>query len=133
MEHTKEPWSVDPKASLRVASGDVTVCSCGTADSIRDQWENNARRIVACVNACKRFSTELLEAAAACGGVPAEPTDELIKCRKQRDELIADMKKIVAKCNLDMLHHDGGVGGHAYLIWTMADAALAKIEGEKHE
>ncbi len=111
-EHTKEPWFVrycdddkhmcmtvisstdhGPSNTSQYAEEPDTVAIVfhqgdpGVSNDIEDFGDANARRIVACVNACKRFSTELLEAAAACGGITADPTDDLLKTQKQRDML----------------------------------------------
>ena len=62
-EHTPGRLRIDDKAALRVVNErDVTVASFGTSSSIRDEWEPNARRMVACWNACEGVPTELLEA-----------------------------------------------------------------------
>lgn len=46
--HTKGPWYVDPKRSLRVvAEGDITIASTGTNTSSREEWESNAKLIAA--------------------------------------------------------------------------------------
>ena len=46
--HTPGPWTVDPRKKLRViAENDNTVASTGCTDSLRDQWEANARLIAA--------------------------------------------------------------------------------------
>ena len=97
-EHTKEPWSVDPRALLRIrADGDITICSCGTTDSIRDQWEQNARRIVACVNACAGIPTGMLIAAGQSAVIALRPVDELVA---ERNALLAALKVIA--WNADM-------------------------------
>ena len=59
MEHTKEPWSYDKNASSRPiwGNGDNTAV---TFDDRKPSPED-ARRIVACVNACAGISTEDLE------------------------------------------------------------------------
>jgi len=98
-EHTKEPWSVDPRANLRVRdSHDNTICSCGTTDLIRDQWEENARRIVACVNACAGVPTFMLEM--DINGQIQHMRETL----QQRDELAKAMQ-IIATTPGSAAHH----------------------------
>lgn len=47
-KHTPGPWGVDPKRSFRVLDvSDNTICSTGSCDHIRDQWEANAHLIAA--------------------------------------------------------------------------------------
>ena len=99
-EHTKEPWSVDPRANLRVRdSHDNTICSCGTTDLIRDQWEENARRIVTCVNACAGIPTHGLE-----GMSVALTLSEMADVQQQRDELAKAMQ-IIATTPGSAAHH----------------------------
>lgn len=118
-EHTKEPWSVDPRALLRIrADGDITICSCGTTDSIRDQWEQNARRIVACANACAGIPTGMLEAAGQSAVIALRPVDELVA---ERNALLAALVKIkglwsgYAKCS-------------TYASYLIAIDAIAKVK-----
>lgn len=95
--HTPEPWAIDPDDRpgmewnnhiVAANSPGMTICFMshdGTDENI--ECQANARRIVACVNACKRFRIETLEAAAACGGITEDPTASQIQAEKQRDEL----------------------------------------------
>lgn len=53
--HTTEPWSID---GAKIYGGN---CVLVTTVAYCHQEEANARRIVACVNACAHISTESLE------------------------------------------------------------------------
>lgn len=53
MEHTKEPWSMDAVSGNIIGNNGELICESVTP--------KDARRIVACVNACAGLSTELLE------------------------------------------------------------------------
>jgi hypothetical protein len=98
-EHTKEPWSLLQHGTVAWNNIGFHI-EGGEPDDNGDKrliaWEQiteaDGRRIVAAVNACKRFGTELLEAAAACGGITADPTDELLKTQKERDGLKEELK-----------------------------------------
>lgn len=120
--HTQEPWMVDPDNRpgyewnnhiVSATDTNQTICFMthdNTAENI--EGEANARRIVACVNACKGIKTEslemevlswitdetgenplqrerdeLLEARRACG-------ERLIEVEQQRDELRAELHRI---------------------------------------
>lgn len=67
--HTSEPWHAsstrygNPGASVKDRHGQV-VADCHTFDQSIAQREANARRIVACVNACAGIPTEALESGA---------------------------------------------------------------------
>lgn len=120
--HTPEPWMVDPDDRpgyewnnhiVSATDPNQTICFMthdNTPENI--EGEANARRIVACVNACKGIKTEslemevlswitdetgenplqrerdeLLEARRACG-------ERLIEVEQQRDELRATLVRI---------------------------------------
>ena len=63
-KHTPEPWHVDvhdQDADIHSAFG-MVACTMGHPDNQDEEGEANARRIVACVNACQSMTTEQLEA-----------------------------------------------------------------------
>lgn len=88
--------------------------------------EANARRLVACWNACEGIPTEVLEAQQA-GGLPWHVADQ-IEQRIQRDELLAALQAFLqgAKC----VDSDGYI---AYIdieqAIAQATAAIAKAGG----
>ena len=104
MSHTPEPWHL-PKGSTCMESNSGEV----------PRSEANARRIVACVNACAGISTELLECP---GGNVAKVAGRLMK---QRDELLAALTEIA---ELDILKYH-----HAYAIAEDAIEELTKARG----
>lgn len=81
-EHKPTPWSVtehpdngeEGLAIYYINSGDNTFGD--VANTYIDDGGHNARRIVACVNACAEFSTEVLESA--------------VKDKRHRYEIIPD-------------------------------------------
>lgn len=93
MTHTAEPWKVwgrtvsGQKGLLiedRHGESIALVHEGGTND------EADARRIVACVNACKGIPTDVLEHAANFGAAGIQTIESV---RKQRDELLALVEK----------------------------------------
>ncbi len=113
--HTEEPWQV-----AKISGQDKWAVGPSATRRAGDAYtEVNARRIVACVNACKRFSTGLLEAAAACGGITEDPTAMLLQAEQQRDELLAALEKCSSQLN-----RLGYSANHA-------DEAIAKVKGEQ--
>ena len=110
--HTKEPWKVSGTEHIVAGGNYVVALDCKPED---------ARRIVACVNACAGLSTQCLEETG--GGV-----EHYIAVIKQRDELLAALEKIASKCNLDMHGDDGSLGGYAYGIWNTANSAIASVK-----
>ena len=77
--------------------------------------EANARRLVACWNACEGISTTEVEAAARSGSI-AYALERLII---QRDDLLGALKEIAA----------AGIGSVAPGFADIARAAIAKVEG----
>lgn len=111
MSHTPEPWEVTDLRYIRQSNEPRHVVARA---SKMDGMEANARRIVACVNACAGISTELLECP---GGNVAKVAGRLMK---QRDELLASLTEIA---ELDILKYH-----HAYAI---AKGAIEEIEALK--
>ena len=63
IEHTKEPWSTKAwmYGVMRIFSGSKYLACVDNTDDNEAQHSKDARRIVACVNACAGISTEDLE------------------------------------------------------------------------
>ena len=93
-KHTPEPWQVfedDPRAIVTKENPMLSLLSVGE-DGLAIMYEEaDARRIVACVNACAGIDTELLEI--------IEDNDKTLagviaNVEKQRDELMAENKQL---------------------------------------
>jgi hypothetical protein len=105
-EHTKELWKVGygPDKCITVIGtrGDLAWVfkpTAGLRDTSRSysEHEANARRIVACVNACQGLDTDHLEAT----GLVSAVGYQMIELTKQRDMLLAALEA--------MLEHEGTV------------------------
>jgi hypothetical protein len=120
MRHTKEPWRVElgsdendwPKywPTIHSDSGEIIGTEGFYGDS-REQSLADARRVVACVNACANMSTKYLE---QCGKMARNEAGEAITdliC--QRDELLAALEEMVKIARFTIgwsatpLHADG--------------------------
>ena len=130
MSYTHEPWSVAEESFdndgihesvIRGLDGRAAIAvTLEFGANNPGMREANARRIVACVNACATMPTDDLEEMVSVGGNIrnlAEFADEL---RKQRDALLAALTEIA---ELDILKHH-----HAYAI---AKGAIEEIEALK--
>jgi hypothetical protein len=106
-KHDKEPWSIFGGS---LVSADKKM--------IGSAYDENARRIVACVNACEGIPIESLEVFNdwAKAGVASAKT-----YRDQRDELLAALKGLVECPELGFAYT------HSYVV--NARAAIAKAEG----
>lgn len=90
MNHTKEPW--------RITQLDRVIADCMgkvnddyfIADCFGPDAKANARRIVACVNACSLIPTEWLEENGAYA-IPSPSFRDLIKERDQLRELCGEL------------------------------------------
>jgi hypothetical protein len=102
-EHTKEPWFVDENnihiGSIATLNGDDTGYS-----EIWHEWHGdekshkaNARRIVACVNACAEIPTEDLEESSMTilQYMEDQYAEKMELAKQQRDELLAAAKFIL--------------------------------------
>jgi hypothetical protein len=108
VNYTKEPWVVSYGYADNGA-GFVSIVSSSSGESIVGEYgltEEDARRIVACVNACHGISTESLERF----DLEHKPTNGFglhreSKLEAQRDELLAALKeaeKTLAHCKADI-------------------------------
>lgn len=117
--HTPEPWSLleagdSIKHQVPVSSDRTSILTIATEGAIAFgavYSADDARRIVACVNACRGLSTENLE--------DNEPLSWLTKqynaVKDQRDELLRDMQDV-----LDMLSNQP----HAVTAANQAETML---------
>lgn len=83
-----EPWMVSE--DFVSTQGDTVIAHCHTVDRYNLDGKENARRIVACVNACVGIPTENLEEKT----VVVSHDYNLANIKQQRDELLAALKKI---------------------------------------
>lgn len=96
MSHMKEPWAIDPDDRpnmqwnnhiVSAENTDIAICFMahdGTEEN--ERGEANARRIVACVNACAGIPNDQLE----CDNIEfVRIFNERNTLNKQRDELLA--------------------------------------------
>jgi hypothetical protein len=117
-KHTPEPWKVSGTGTMRyidVPVGNGILQEVATCMRVEyGDMEANARRIVACVNACAGISTEVLEYNAMHGGVAG--------LEQQRDQLRAALQGVVDA------HFDGAGEVDLRLSIKDARAALAATE-----
>ncbi len=89
-QHTQEPWFIGtppPNGEQTIGTHyGLMVAVATTGASVSS--EANARRIVACVNACAGISNDVLEQYAAL--MPA--VEHCKELEKQRDELLAELE-----------------------------------------
>lgn len=95
VKHTPGLWSVgytDKNGQVVVCGEHMEIATCWhhSVGAIEKEMHANARRIVACVNACAGIETDVLEAFN--GTVPA--VLEFYKLTNQRDELLAALEKL---------------------------------------
>lgn len=104
-KHTKEPWILAPQSEpyedLKIVSGHRAVCKLWLDDApVRDYNETqeaNARRIVACVNACAGLPSESLDLITSTTIGMVGYVKQRDAARKQRDDLLAALTSIVYK------------------------------------
>lgn len=106
-EHTKEPWVCfiqgGESASVPPATGFLVGPRIQSYNKSQGFHPDDARRIVACVNACAGYATEELEN----GGIDelykrhreaarAASLEHIDKLTKQRDEALAALESVLA-------------------------------------
>lgn len=82
------------------------------------QDQIDARRLVACWNACDGIQTNELEHIANTGGMLG-PREDVARIASQRDELLAELEKIATSVDIDTLR----------AAIDCARAALSKVKG----
>ncbi|MGN5084928.1 hypothetical protein ACTG2F_19870 [Aeromonas sp. 31P] len=131
IKHTPEPWYLPPGDLIFVSKvgGKGYVAKMmplgaprdrkGLPTDISDEMCANARRIVACVNACRGLPTDELEQK----GLVAAVGTQLLDADQQRDELLAALEEVhrIAS-NSNMTHNMMVIRDHC------ADA-IAKAKG----
>ena len=98
MKHTKEPWSINdwPQDTTDITIGAVLtplIAKVPLRDVSINEQKANARRIVACINACDGFSIEELEGANLFAD-SIESNAEIIALKKQQIDLLVTMNQI---------------------------------------
>lgn len=126
-KHTPEPWKVDLESEATFAHDGRTeeIIELTNADHSETggyaATEANARRIVACVNACAGIETSILQAVDK-GELLRTARIRLAETIRQRDELAALMRKARdAMSDLNQSEEDDGT------LLAEIDAALAKL------
>lgn len=100
MSHTKEPWNFHRLATYEEPGWVLRWADQGGQHMRRVDYkgsftEEDARRIVACVNACADLSTDALERF----GLGSAFGTRLFEVEQQRDELLASLDAIVNECD----------------------------------
>ena len=110
------------------------VAACGPCQDGAEQQDENARRIVACVNACAGLPTEQLESSPL-GGV----LNGVAGLIARRDDLLAALEGMLADMRL-RARLDGDVDSCGCVVLNCgsgvlyaANKAIAKAKGIDHE
>ena len=111
-KHGNEPWSSvevtndeDQLIKIRASNGaNIARLWIDVDDKhFSDEQRENARRIVACVNACRGLSTDELEQK----GLVAAVGNELLVADQLRDELLAALTLSLEQMECDAVFIDG--------------------------
>lgn len=126
MTHTQEPWQVAetcfdndgaPESVIQGLDGRAFIAvTLDFGPNNPAMREANARRIVACVNACRGLSTDDLEKT----GLVSAVGHELLRLEQQRDDLLTALSYITALPQAN---------GAMKLAQFRAEQAIAKVKG----
>lgn len=122
MKHTQEPWDVHQDAAgiiVAKVNPDLSLLGLDLDEYACFMNEEDARRVVACVNACAGIPTDDLEASPE-HGLPhlAEFAVSLVA---QRDELLAALETLARSLPQ--------IGCERAQMMDYANAAIAKAKG----
>ena len=104
-------------AGIEIYAGIKYVCQMSRHPGEQDMAQANARRIVACVNACAGMG---------------DPTAEIAELKRQRDELLAALEAFSNYIHAEQCSTDGPVhysDGQLTALAVMARKAIAKAKG----
>jgi hypothetical protein len=128
--HTKEPWAQhvdEPDAIVAVANPHESLLTVDGDYGMAKLYNvEDARRIVACVNACAGIPTEQLEQSHRNHAV-THLVEEIARLTKQRDELVKALKDLMNTLT------DGPDESDIARVFTKARAALASIHPNAQE
>lgn len=150
--HTKEPWTYYPEENgleWGIDAGEWGIAICAAAPGPSNETaEDNARRIVACVNACTGIPTNHIEDGSAnilaysinlhrqLADMTADRDSweaqadarvkDCVMFIEQRDELLAALEKCVAQLDL-VLPKNRGIG---YSDVAAMKAAIARVKAQ---
>ena len=120
--HTPEPWLAQHS---QICKGSLAVSDCFRAED--GSPEANARRIVACVNACAGYSTDALESGISVVRTAQKNMEARALAEAQRDELAAALRGFVDS-TLYGAAHDTGRAHEFRPLFDAARAILAKVQ-----
>ncbi len=127
--HTPGRLKVRGGFSIYADDGKTHVADTCLTNSVPDNDEANARRLVACWNACEGLSTEALE---AYGDKRKHPFKDLFLDMEQKEnELLAALKVLVPILGEWHEENPDHVGHKEVPALKVARAAIAKVEGSK--
>lgn len=118
MSHTPEPWIYDENRPANFYSDDATGSIIGECERYAfvkrsdEERRANARRIVACVNACRGVDNNQLMVTSVSGAILM-----LREAEQQREGLLAALEEVV---RISDRKHDA---------WDRAKAAIDKCKG----
>lgn len=127
-KHTSEPWAIWNSGDGIIAAeeksfsrGGIALITCNSQVDGRAA-KANARRIVACVNACAGLPTKQLEVSPI-GGV----LNGVAGLIAQRDQLLEVLEMVIA--DKAPGYHDCIDDGEQECAWCVARSAIAKAKG----
>lgn len=134
MSHTKEPWSIDEYWQVFAESIGEYVAVTEVEDDGRIPPEivaANARRIVACVNACAGIKTQDLEAMRGTS-ILEKANSSFDSVHKQRDELLSVLEDLLRQGDffLTAIEAKDGWSSDFEEIERRAMKAISKAKGE---
>lgn len=145
MEHTKEPWVVgsiiedypdqDDESWAGAADGAIEITWNAGAPiayvCLDERMQANARRIVACVNACEGIPSDnvLFTKFGSVRKLIVQQELEIVALKDTRDQLLSSLKSALAW--IDAVPSDMQLPAMPGFDRDELDNLIAKIEGEK--
>lgn len=140
-KHTQEPWRIDDERDTYTkglhicGDADDESNGCGIAgiwidgELDHDTQRENARRIVACVNACAGSTDEQLKLIGDLGGIHAAT---ILRCREvtELEQQLDGLLVAAVKARSALAHADSKAPGLYGGAYAELDKAIAKARGQ---
>lgn len=135
-EHTKEPWALYRNGQSVGGAKGRAVCDVWPRDddqTASEEGRSNARRIVACVNACAGLETEVLDNIVTLGETLLDRFElrnrQEKEIKAQRDELLAALEGMIEVYGGIRDFDGGSKSGVEPDLIQQCRAAISKAKG----
>lgn len=130
-KHTSEPWKYDDTDIIDAAPNMIATTDISHSDLSVGECKANARRIVACINACAGVPIDVLESGAYVS--PKILQFQVSVLKKQRDELLAALNEIANWLVCGGIASAEDMAQSFPTMLQITESAIARVKGESND